>query len=337
MQSCRLRAAFARSSDGRSGAPTAPQLLGTISHAVLEALTETRAIIQPHWELELEALWSRATSDAVGRIAGTSDAAPKTWDGYAIKLARLRKAARRLHEVLAPLGPDAELLTEQSLVAADGRIRGRPDLIARAPGVHWLLDYKTGAVLSRDSREPRESYVRQLRLYAYLQAETTGEWPDRAFLVPLQGSVVEVDIDRTQCIDLARDALKLLEAFNAHAPKPQPPSPAPETCRWCPYAAKCPAFWKHCDEAWAPTVLATAGRISAVTRPRLGGVSLTVDAQAGSLTQTATSVRAVSAEDHPAVADLRAGQEVAFVGLRRDRDTEAFILPESGRAWAWSP
>jgi hypothetical protein len=216
-------------------------------------------------------------------------------------------------------------------------MHGRPDLIVRAEGVHWLLDYKTGPVLSRESSEPRESYVRQLQLYAYLESESMGDWPQRAFLVPLQGPVVEVDIDPAACAALAREALDLLAVFNAHAPAPQPASPAPETCRWCPYAPNCPAFWESCDEGWAPAVLAAAGTATAVTHPSLGGVSVRLDVEAGSLEHGTINVRAISVEDHPAAAMFAEGSDIALVGLRHDRDTDGFVLPEFGRAWASSP
>jgi CRISPR/Cas system-associated exonuclease Cas4 (RecB family) len=340
MRACRLRAAFARSNQPSPAQPTAPQLLGTICHVVLETLTKTRAILGPDWTQQLELHWAKATREAAADLAaadGGAVAPPEQWDGYEIKLARLRKAARRLHELLAPLGDSAELITETSLSAADGWMHGRPDLIVRGEDVHWLLDYKTGPVLSRDSRVPRESYVRQLQLYAYLESESMGDWPQRAFLVPLQGPVVEVDIDPAACAALAEVALDLLAAFNAHAPAPQPPSPAPETCRWCPYAPNCPAFWESCDEGWAPTVLAAAGTAKAVTHPSLGGVSVTLEVEAGSLEHRSINVRAISVEDHPAAGMLAEGSDIALVGLRPDRDTEGLVLPESGRAWVWSP
>lgn len=311
MRACRLRSAFARSRQLSTGPPTAPQLLGNICHAVLESLTETRAILAAGWEQELESHWVAATRAAAVKLVAADGALggpPEEWDGYEIKLARLRKAALRLHELLAPLGATVELITEKSLAAAGGRLRGRPDLIVRAEGLRWLLDYKTGPVISRESREPRESYVRQLRLYAYLEAESMGEWPQRAFLVPLQGPVVEVNIEPATCEALASEALALLDAFNAQAPEPQPPSPSPETCRWCPYAPRCPAFWEICNEEWAPTVLAAAGAASAVAHPYLGGVSLTVEADAGSLDAGSVRVRAISTADHPAVAEAAGGR-----------------------------
>jgi RecB family exonuclease len=340
MRACRLRSAFGRSGQLGPARPTVAQLLGTISHAVLEALATTRAILGDRWDEELESQWTHATQAAAAELAAHDSqtlARPEEWDGYQIKLARLRKTARRLHELLAPLGADAELITEQPLANRDGRLQGRPDLIVRAGGALWLVDYKTGAVISRDTREPRESYVRQLRLYAYLAAESLGQWPQRALLVPLQGPVVDVEIDPDACANHADEALEQLAVFNAHAPDSPPASPAPETCQWCPYAAVCPAFWSHCDEQWASVILAAAGPARAVLHPSLGGVSLTIDAHAGSLEPRIINVRAISPDDHPAVATAEAGSDVALVGLRPDRDTTGFVLPEYGRAAVWPP
>lgn len=337
MRACKMRAAFARSERKRPSIPSGPQLLGTICHDVLQALARSRAILSPGWERQLETEWSTATRAAAAHLAqdhGERVLSPEQWDGYQIKLARLRKAARRLHDLLAPLGSTAELITERPLSAADGRVHGRPDLVVRTPTACWIIDYKTGAVLTRETREPHESYVRQLQLYAFLAAETIGRWPERAFLVPLQGAVVEVPIDPTRCSALAEEAIALLDAFNDRVPAPQPPSPAPETCQRCPYAPRCPAFWQACDEAWASVVLAAAGTVTSLSQSRLGGVSLTLDAEVGSLGERHIAVRGISVQDHPAAGSLASGGTVALVGLHADRGTDSFILPPFGRAWS---
>lgn len=339
MRTCRLRTAFARSGQLVRAPPTAAQLLGDICHTVLESLADTRAILAVDWEAELESGWTTATHAAASRIGGPGGAPsgpPQDWDGYEIKLARLRKVARRLHELLAPVGADAELITEKLLSAADGRLRGQPDLIVRSDQVCWLLDYKTGPVLSHETRTPRESYVRQLRLYAYLAANTLGEWPDRTFLMPLQGEVVEVDIDPGQCTALAEEALEILASFNA-ANGEQPASPAPETCKWYPYAPRCSAFWDDCCPEWTPEVLAAMGTVEAVTRSRLGGVSVILRTEAGSLAREPIGVRSISVTTHPAVAEVELGDMLALVGLRRDRHADSFSLPPSGRIWAQRP
>jgi hypothetical protein len=193
----------------------------------LEHLTKTGVILTDSWEIGLEAEWHRAIGAAVQdlREHGEHPSAPEDWDGYEIKLARLRKAAGRLHELLLPLGDGVELVTECPLSAADGRLQGRPDLLVRAAGILWLVDYKTGAVISRETLEPRESYVRQLLLYAYLVSESLGAWPERAVLVPLQGAVVDVPIDPAVCTELAAEALELLASFNAATGGSQPPQP----------------------------------------------------------------------------------------------------------------
>jgi hypothetical protein len=176
----------------------------------------------------LEAAWLKATREAADEFVGDGSLAgePEDWPGYELKRARLWRAAKRLHGLLVGAGPDVELLSEQALSGADGVLRGRPDLLVRSANGLWLIDYKTGPVLSRDTREPRESYVRQLQLYASLAADALGEWPRRAFLLPLDGPFVEVDIDPASCGVLAQQAVDLLGRFNASAGGPQPASPA---------------------------------------------------------------------------------------------------------------
>ena len=110
-----------------------------------------------------------------------------------------------------------------------------------------VIDYKTGDVFEHEERDFVEpSYVRQLQLYAFLVMESTGWWPSRGVLFPMEGPPVEIDLYSDDCESTAAEALELLDQFNRavlDSDVGRLAQPSAETCRWCPFKLVCPAFW----------------------------------------------------------------------------------------------
>jgi CRISPR/Cas system-associated exonuclease Cas4 (RecB family) len=331
--------AFQRTSTGGMWAPTPQRALGTICHSVLEVLVGSGDIATSAWESRLETAWRNAIEKAQTSKELTGDSwakgDPRSWPGYAIKRARLRKTAGRLRELLAGAGEPAELLCEQACTALSGQLVGRPDLIVRSPKAHWVVDYKSGEVLRQDGHEPRDSYVRQLQLYAVLEHERSGGWPTNAYLVPLTGPIINVPIHPEQCEAMADEMLADLEAYNARVPEPQHADPGPDTCRWCPYAARCAAFWDACDQSWRDGLLAVRGNVRAVVHTKLGGATVLISRQTGSAPEAEICLRNVAGADHPAIAGLSEGTECQTVGLRRISESGTYELPPWGQL-VWS-
>ena len=71
----------------------------------------------------------------------------------------------------------------KQLSTEDGRLFGKPDLVIKTGARHQIVDYKSGAVTDEDA-QPREAYVHQLQLYAFLEFNVTGAWPQTAHLFP---------------------------------------------------------------------------------------------------------------------------------------------------------
>ena len=335
LQSCPLRLAFQRSVPRTRAAGLAPQqLLGTLCHAVLEQVVKDETLLRPTWERALDDAWAERIA-ALPTSMGAEPPAwmvgpPQTWPGYAIKRARLGKAARRLRELLAS-AEGAELVSEQELVALTGRLRGYPDLVVRGQTAHWIVDYKTGEVLSQEDSTPRDSYVRQLQLYAVLEREASGSWPTRAYLLPLLGAAVEVAIDPEACEALADQVIRELETYNEMAGTPPEARPSPAACAWCEAATRCPAIWEHADESWADGLLAAEGEVTEAVPTRLGGMSLVLRPERGSLAARPIAVRGISLADHPDAALAVAGATARLVALRRDREGDAYTLHRWGR------
>jgi hypothetical protein len=331
LRECRLRFGFAqqRSNGGFQGTPATR--LGTVCHTVLDKAVRDgllqseswRRLVEQLWEAELDLERERAAA------AGVTDE-PKKWPGYQLKRARLFQVAGRVRDFLHELPPGTTVLTEEPLVASDGLLFGRPDLIIRGRGRHQIIDYKSGGVLDRETNRPREAYVRQLQLYAFLEHATSGSWPTSAHLFPLHGAPVEIDVDPRFCSELAAQAFDAAGAYNAAVPDTPPATPAPEHCRWCPHATICASFWEACDESWEPAVVAAAGVVTQVFATPLGGTTLTLDVQAGSMNERRIVIKNIDPEVFQETRELNAGDEVAAAGLIADERGAGYRLGRGG-------
>lgn len=339
---CYLQGAFRQQGSGSPTSRNPAQVLGDLCHEVLEELVNTGAIREEHWAEALDPVWRRVVDRTAGEVHQAPHepslaGAPAQWPGYVIKRARLAKAARRLHDLLDRVEPGAEFMSEIPLSSADGRLQGRPDLIVRGATQTWIVDYKTGSVVDEDGVTPRPTYVRQLHFYALLERENAGRWPTHGFLVPLNGPILEVAIDPGVSSGIGRDALQVIDGFNAVAPGVQPAAPGPVACRYCAWATRCGPFWEACDSSWDAPIVAAAGVVQSAVRTAIGGVSLVLDVHAGSVGAASVVVRNVSLAQHPSVAEVSEGAEIALVNLRRLNRSEEFGLPPWGTLGIWAP
>ncbi len=237
---------------------TPATLLGQACHDALDDLIESGALRTDTWAEAAEAAWRAA----IARVMADAhdDNPPEHLPGYQIKRVRLRQIAGRVRELLlAPDADGADVLAEETLEGAGGRLFGRPDLIICGDTAHRVIDYKTGQVADKESGAVKDAYARQLQLYAFLERERSGSWPTSAHLLPFSGQPVEVDVAPEQCEAVAEEAVELLDAFNATVPGHQPANASPGTCGFCPFSARCPALWASCGSSWAPDLVATAG------------------------------------------------------------------------------
>jgi RecB family exonuclease len=312
-----------READPEVTVVSAPATLGDICHAALERLVESRSLLGAGSEEEVEGAWVQAAAEISSRHPGLD---PSDLPSHDLFRARTSVVAGRLREMLAPLGPAVELTCEAPMQALEGRLRGKPDLIARAPAGHWIIDYKTGAVLDGATELPRSAYRSQLRLYAVLEHQRSGHWPDRAFLLSFTEGTVEVAIEPEECTALADSLLAALEAFDSRRPEPQPACPGPETCRWCRHALRCEAVWAECGEDWAPGVLLAEGIVAQAARTATGVSTIVVDLVGGTLGGSRSAIRAASATPLP---ELAAGMRIRASGLVR-RGGQTFELGPAG-------
>jgi RecB family exonuclease len=332
---CHLQGAFRQQGSGSPTSRNPAQVLGDLCHEVLGELVNTGAIREERWAEALDPLWQRVADRTAQKVhqaphEPSLTGAPDHWPGYVIKRARLAKAARRLHDLLDRMDDGAEFMSEIPLSSADGRLQGRPDLIVRGATQTWIVDYKTGSVVDDDGVTPRPTYVRQLHFYALLERENAGRWPTHGFLIPLNGPVLEVAIDPAASSGIGRDALQVIDSFNAVVPGVQPAAPGPSACHYCAWVTRCGPFWEACDSSWDASIVAVAGVVQSAVRTAIGGVSLVLDVHAGSVDAASIVVRNVSLAEHPSVAEVSEGTEIALVNLRRLNRSDEFALPPWG-------
>ncbi len=328
-----MKASFSLGGGRGQGGPAS--WLGDVCHRVLEDSLTSGWVASEDRDLELDRSWRREMARYLKRLRlrglPPERLEPERWPSYELKRARLRNCVRRLHELVGSLPPDRELVTEETLTVRDGRLQGRPDLLVRSAEVHMVVDYKTGAVFEADGETPKEAYKRQLQLYALMEAETVGTWPTRAELLPLHGPPVVVEVEPSECLTVADRALELLDQYNRSVPAQQPATVSLETCPDCFFASGCPAFWTEVDGSYAARVLAIAGPVVAIRRTPLGGVTLTIDRESGSVGETSVVVRNIDPRIHALTEELSVGDLVTVVGLRDEAGRPTYRLRPLGR------
>lgn len=329
---CPLRLSFARAAPFVAlGSPAT--WIGNAAHFSLESLVKERGLWLENpadsavraFDTEVARLIRDADDDVLDRFGRD----PKRWPGFLLKRARLGKVAARLARRLSAVSPD-EVFPEFDYEAFGGRMRGRADLVVRAASLHAIADYKTGRILNEE-HELLSTYERQIRLYCAMEDDQTGSFPQAGWLVPFDGPMVDVEIDRGVCRTLAERAIDALDRFNETAAQSQPAFVSKENCSTCPYAPICPEFWHAPNDGLPDGSEAVRGVVDQVRRVELGGVTLQVGTTNSTLEQTdSILVRNIDMIVFPGVESVAQGDMVAMVGLVQERDRETYRLQRSG-------
>jgi hypothetical protein len=313
---------------------TSKAWLGTAYHKVLERLPELAAagadlpiVLDSFWHDEIGRLEAHALHHPLNRRFGQA----RFWRGYHLVMETLRL---RVAELVAgvssnapqvPVTPIPKAFREASFVAFGGKLKGKPDL-ARGDEI---VDFKTGSIFESDDIETppelKHAYVRQLHIYAYLLHQTAGHWPRRGLLYPVAGPPVTVDLEPNTCIQEAQDAVAQLDRYNSAVAGSTHPaelaSPSPETCKWCPFKAICPAFWVAANEEWSGNLdgESAKGRLVSPPQPVFAGsaFSLSVEVEAGTAPRASTVLSSFPSAVHPDIPSLHAGDRVLITGLGR--------------------
>lgn len=288
LRACPLRAAFDTDPDLRSTTITGPAArLGIVCHHILEAIGQGAIPVDADWDQAFSTLWEREIAAQERSVAETPHdrhlGRARFWPQYGIRRARVKRLA--FHSWNARRGrpgfareENARTFTERRYVAFDGKMVGIVDVVRAEGGEVIIEDYKTGAITEVDEATgttvPRDDYIQQVLLYAAMHHDTTGQWPLRGRLIPLEGDPIDIHIDPEQASRAADDVLDALKAYNESVDQWTAPEelarPASGTCLQCHYKGMCDAIWCHVDDTWAWRRHAVEGIIIEAEQ-RLGG------------------------------------------------------------------
>jgi len=256
---CPLRVAFEQTWGRRSREPSEAAVLGTVAHRTIELALDRS---------EVNDAWAQGCAEEQAR-SGTD---PMSYPAARRTLLRLKKHLPRLLELLNTM-PDSRRLSETWLETADSALGGQADLIAiSTDNLAMVIDYKSGLVTDDDG--VKSAYVRQLLFYGVLASECLGVTPVMLALLSLREGVVQVEPAAEGMAEVAALARAGRLDYNQRVPGSQPANASEENCKWCPYAARCSAFWQGVEPHWAGSVGETVrGRVAADPEHAATGVT----------------------------------------------------------------
>ena len=331
LYACKLQAGLSRVKGASRFVLGNPKAwLGTAYHEVLATAggysgDDLETVLAGAWHAAINREHQRAKNHLLDKRFGK----PETWPGYHLVAAMARVRAQELVEARQD-SPERRPMPEPTTLAsrrehnfsgAGGRIVGRPDVVRH----NEIVDYKSGNIYDSSTHEQiKHSYVRQLKLYAFLVNEALGWWPRRAILVPMVGLPVEIEIDPRACEKEARDAVRLLNDYNTlvsrHADISQFANPSPEACQWCPFQSICPCFWDAVEPSWLDLGTAAIRGILCESPRALyheNSVSLAIEVRGGTEKHQVVEISPVTAAIQIDGQPVKKGDAVKITGLLR--------------------
>lgn len=309
-----------RSGPGRRRRSDA-QRLGDVIHGVMRHVVEEGHLAHDHWQTRLEAAWAAAVATEEAADPGAPEPAVR-WADYEEKRQRTIRLADRIRQLMLVHGREG-FLPEQRLEGRGGRLKGIADLVVRTPTLHAVIDYKTGAVASEDGSRVKDEYERQLRLYACLEQEASGSWPDELAIYPLKGAIARLSVTPETCERVADEALEALDEYNAWVPGPQQGRPGSDSCPRCEFAPSCQVLWTCLP---LEGIAAASGVVAEVFLAERGSTSVVLEQSDGQRIE----VLSISPVIHPAVASVKPGDAVGFIGITETSEPGFFRLPRNG-------
>jgi len=264
MRRCPMELAFRLDSDfDVLSIPSTWAILGTIAHAILEAVGAGKLRGAEAGELYWAAEIERARNRLQSRLLLSPVPSPTRWQGYY----QARQRALRMVPVGAhspsSVSAGLNIAVEQRLVDDRLGLVGRVDLVAQDSSGAIIVDFKS-SLMGHDGLKP--AYRRQLLIYAYLWHCHSGQWPVTAEIRYLDGKSDRFRVDDTSAVEAAESAAVLRQEFNsAVAQGSVAACPSPFACRYCDYRCACDAFMSEPISGWiGPTTV--LGGVTGVTR-----------------------------------------------------------------------
>ena len=303
---CPARASWYANGPRDAVAPHPSALLGTCFHAVMEGLQ--RGVIAGEDDEERRVAARKIFDELAAKIHSEAHPlirvkfpSPERLPYYNL----LRERAAVVAGSYSPIADRPERddgarspIAEMRFESSDRVIVGRPDLIDVARGE--VVDYKTGQPAAEEAYRVSDREARQLRLYAYLAAQT-GIAVTRGTIVRSNGDTASIDVSKDTADQEAEQARKLLSEFNSAIADGQSfydvAHPSAPVCRFCPCIPFCEPFWASVEPSWGEECgCHLEGTVRSVEPANVQGTDLLtieVDAERGTVRDCVASIEQV--------------------------------------------
>lgn len=341
---CALREVWAagRQSNLLPVHPTAR--VGTITHRLFEDAssgrfsTDKRAIIEERWNELLTEIEQAMFDSWLERHFVPLKATVRDFEVR--KIRAISRALEMVQISTIPARDDRPVIAQEEglefwLETHDGLIGGYIDYVAQSQEGAVIRDYKSGDILEENSGKLKTSYEIQLQLYAALYQATTGKWPARLEIVPLQGSPMFVPFDPQNCTDLLSEATATLKQVNSmlvsfvavpNEAERQLANPSPSNCRQCTFRPGCVAYQQsrlanRDAGGWPNDVIGTLEEIR-----KLGNGKLMIIVKTDGGESTLAYIRGVNSKPrrHPALEYLQNQDRIGLFNLSTNNATNTF-------------
>ena len=156
-------------------------------------------------------------------------------------------------------------------------------------------------------------------------------WPTSAYLLPLDGPPIEVDVRRGLCERTVEEALRMRGRFNDRPSRIASTDPIAVSMSVLPAPSRVFRVWPPRQAGLgADRLLLVIAEVLSAEASQGGGYSLLLRLQGGSVEGPSASLVRVNPSEHPAVLWAVAGSRLAATGLYRVDGRER-LLPQGQR------
>jgi hypothetical protein len=248
-EKCPLIAVFSKEYKTQQFFPKHPDTdLGSLIHSFLENKGEWNIdsgdAFEEKWSVEIEKIDYAYKRSQLQKIYS-----PIKWSAkyYAVKKLLLKNNLLN-RNTSKPKGTSSITIENEEWIDDGKDIGGKPDRIVlnSEKKIIEIIDYKTGNIFEFVNKKKviKESYIRQILLYAYIIKNKQGFFP-KCFIVDIQGTKHEIAVDEIMLAESYDSAIKIKNRINDAIQKSDTKSlanPDLKNCMYCNYRPVCISY-----------------------------------------------------------------------------------------------
>lgn len=318
MKNCAYKSLLAEAFGKKPLLPVSPNAyFGTVLHKMLELIS--KGAVRSEDDFNRMFAEQVKTVEENLQIQGYDFIIPlqKNVKDFGMKKILLKKHLRALSEQ-PPKASSAKYYPEKWFESKDKLIAGKIDLVIETDAEVEIIDFKTGAITldvlddaGETFSEVKQEYKEQLKLYAYLYFENTGNYPTVLCLVDLAKQKFSVSFSQSECNSIYDEAKQLLYSTNESITKGTfTANPTEANCKYCLYRPACSFFLKQLETDYSFNDV--SGSVKNVVKYQNGNVSVFL--QSGERQITVTSL---PSEKYDELNESR-NKQISIYNLRKE-------------------